>query len=134
MKTLIKSPLTLEEVAQHFDQWRIHKKKGERIPSRLWSAAIRLLSHYPISKITRTLRLSGTALKKHQGAGSSKAPEDSRSEVSFVEIDRAVVNQALKPSATTAWMELARADGLRLRIQPAQGADLLAVVERFMET
>jgi hypothetical protein len=135
MKTLIKSPLTLEEVAQHFDQWRIHKKKGERIPPRLWSAAIGLLSHYPISKITRTLRLSGTDLKKHQGAWSaSKGPEDSRSAVSFVEIDCAVVDQALKPSATNAWLELARADGLRLRIQPAQGADLLAVVERFMET
>jgi hypothetical protein len=29
-------------------------------------------------------------------------------------------------------MELERADGLRLRIQAAHGADILAVVERFM--
>jgi len=31
-------------------------------------------------------------------------------------------------------MELERPDGLRLRIQPTPGADLLALVERFMRT
>ena len=35
MKTPIESPLTLEEVAEHFEQWRRGKKKGERIPQPL---------------------------------------------------------------------------------------------------
>ena len=40
MKTPIESPLTLEEVAEHFEQWRRGKKKGERIPQQLWREAV----------------------------------------------------------------------------------------------
>ncbi len=43
MKAPIESPLTLEAVAGHFEQWRRNKKKGERIPEHLWSEAIDLV-------------------------------------------------------------------------------------------
>jgi hypothetical protein len=49
-----------------------------------------------------------------------------------VEVDPVVVDQALRPEASAVWMELQRPDGWRLRIQPTPGADLLALVERFM--
>jgi hypothetical protein len=34
--------LALETAAEHFEQWRRNKKKGERIPEKLWSEAIDL--------------------------------------------------------------------------------------------
>ena len=67
MKAPIESPLTLEEVAEHFAQWRRRKKKGERIPEPLWSEALGLVGTYGVSQVTRTLRLSGTDLNKRRG-------------------------------------------------------------------
>jgi hypothetical protein len=38
------------------------------------------------------------------------------------------------PESAAVWMELERADGMRLRIRAAHGVDMLGLVERFMET
>ena len=98
------------------------KKKGERIPEQLWNEAIGLLGAYGVSQVTRTLRLSGTDLNKRRGiieAGQSRQAPGA--ETAFVEIDRALVDQAPGPDATAAWMELERPDGLRLRIRPTHG-------------
>jgi hypothetical protein len=58
-----------------------------------------------------------------------RAPSAERA---FVEIDRALVDQAAEPAGGAVWMELQRPDGLRLRIRPTHGVDLLALVDRFM--
>jgi hypothetical protein len=134
MKALNDPALTLEAVARHFEQWRRNKRPGERIPERLWNEAASLVGAYSASKVTRTLRLSATDLNKRrggietvnrQGSGNSKA--------AFVEVAPEAIEQTLRPSSTTAWMELERPDGLRLRIGPGSGADLLAVLDRFVE-
>ena len=133
MKAPIESTLTLEEVAEHFEQWRRSKKKGERIPEQLWSEAIGLVGAYGVSRVTRTLRLSGTDLNKRRGkVGAGQRRRGTVGETAFVEVDRALVGQAPGPEATAVWMELQRPDGLRLRIQPSGGADMLALVDRFM--
>ena len=67
MKAPTESPLTLEEVAEHFAQWRRRKQKGDRIPEPLWSEAVALVGTYGVSQVTRTLRLSGTDLNKRRG-------------------------------------------------------------------
>ncbi|MCP3882244.1 MAG: hypothetical protein GY701_28210 [Sulfitobacter sp.] len=134
MKAPIESPLTLETVAEHFEQWRSNKKKGERIPEQLWSEAIDLVGRYGVSQVTRTLRLSGTDLNKRRGIiGGGKHRAGSGGKTAFVELNPGLVDQALAPQATAAWMELERPDGLRLRIQPTGGADMLALIDRFME-
>ena len=133
MKTSIRATLTLKEVAEHFKQWRSVKKKGERIPDHLWSEAVGLIGTYGISQVTGTLHLSGTDLNKHRGInGTGRRRRGSGGETAFVEIDRTLVDQALGPEATAAWMELERPDGQRLRIQSTQGVDMLALAERFM--
>jgi len=134
MKTKTSPPLTLEAVAKHFEQWRSNKKKGERIPESLWFEAIGLASDYPLSRVCRDLHLCATDLKRHQSALSSgKERAVSRSESSFVEIEHAMVDQAIRPSARPVLMEMERPDGLRLRIQPTNSADMLALMARFME-
>ncbi len=133
MKAPIESPLTLEEVAEHFEQWRRSKKKGERIAERLRSEAIGLVGTYGVSQVTRTLRLSGTDLNKRRGiAATGKRRQCPGGKTAFVEVDPALVDRAPGPEAGAVWMELERPDGLRLRIRPTGGTDLLALVERFM--
>jgi len=133
MKTPIESPLTLEEVAEHFEQWRRGKKKGERIPQQLWREALGLVGTYGVSQVTRTLRLSGTDLNKRRGIlGDGQCRQGPDRKTAFVEIDPVVMDQALRPEVSAGWMELERPDGWRLRIRPSGGAELLALVERFM--
>ena len=133
MKKSIEATFTLEEVAEHFKQWRNGKEKGERIPESLWSEAIGLVGTYGVSQVTRSLHLSGTDLNKRRGiVGTSKRRRGAGGKTMFMEVAPALVDQALGPKAGTAWMELERPDGLRLRIRPSGGADLLALVDRFM--
>ncbi len=133
MKAPIESTLTLEEVAQHFKQWRSVKKKGERIPEHLWNEAVGLVGTYEVSQVTRTLRLSGRDFNRRRGIiGTGRRRRRSDGGRAFVELDRTLVGQVVGPNASAPWMELERPDGLRLRIQPTAGADLLALVERFM--
>ena len=133
MKAPIEAPLTLEEVAEHFAQWRRRKQKGDRIPEPLWSEALGLLGTYGVSQVTRTLRLSGTDLNKRRGQiGAGQRRQEAGRETAFVEIDPLVMDQAPGPEASAVWMELERPDGLRLRIRPTAGTDLLALIERFM--
>ena len=135
MKAPIESALTLEEVTEHFAQWRRSKKKGERIPEKLWDEAIGLVGTYGVSKVTRTLRLSCTDLNKRRGIGATGKPRrGSGGKTAFIEVTPTLVDRALGPEATTNWMELERPDGLRLRIRPTDGADVLALVDRFMGT
>ena len=133
MKTSIESSLTLESVAERFAQWRKNKSKGERIPEPLWREAIGLLSTYRISEVTRTLRLSGADLnKRRQLIEAQPSGESWRVEAAFMEVDPQVVHQTLGSQGSTGWLELARPDGLRLRLQPSGRAELLTVVNRFM--
>ena len=133
MKAPIESTLTLEAVATHFKQWRSVKKKGERIPEHLWNEAVGLVGTYAVSQVTRTLRLSGRDLNKRRGIiGTDRRRRGPDGAAAFVELDRTLVGQVVEPDASALWMELERPDGLRLRIRPTQGADLLALVERFM--
>lgn len=134
MKAPIESPLTLETAAEHFEQWRRNKRKGERIPEQLWSEAIDLVDRYGVSQVTRTLRLSGTDLNKRRGiVGTGQQRRSQNTTAAFVEIEPAVVQRAVGSSASAAaWMELERPDGFRLRIRPSGGDDVLALVDRFL--
>ncbi len=131
MKAIESETLALETVTKHFEEWRSKKKKGEQIPDRLWSESVSLLTDYSLNRIARTLHLCAKDIKKHRDALSPQsALTTPGSEITFVEIDQPLLGAA---AARTALMELERPDGLRLRIQPTTGADVLALVTRFME-
>jgi hypothetical protein len=51
----------------------------------------------------------------------------------FVELAPVVMEQTVGPERAALWLELERADGMRLRLGGAQGVDLLGLVECFME-
>jgi len=127
-------PLTLEDVAAHFEHWRREKKKGERIPDQLWSEAIALVEDYGLSQVRRRLRLSGRDLNKRRGMPGSgrRWARPVEAPATFVELAPEVVVQAQRRQSTTGCLELIRPDGLRLRIEPGVGIDPRAVLERFM--
>ena len=126
---------TLEEVAGHFEHWRRDKKKGERIPDQLWSEAIALIEDYGLSQVTRRLRLSGRDLNKRRGLPGSgrRRARPVEAPATFVELAPEVVVQAQRRQSTAGCLELIRPDGLRLRIEPGDGIEPRAVLERFME-
>jgi hypothetical protein len=132
MKAVESKALSLEIVAKHFQEWRSKKNKGERIPDRLWLESIALLSDYSLNRVARTLHLCGTDLKKRQHALS--APSGSRlagsPEMTFVEIDHTLLVDAA--TRRNAVLELERPDGVRLRIQPQNAADTLALLDHFL--
>jgi len=133
MNARIDSTLPLEEVGEHLAQWRRGKGKGERIPEQLWSEALGLLDSHGISRVSRTLRLSYTELDKRRAIIEAGQRRQGRGEeTAFVEIDRTLMDQATRPEAAVVWMELERPDGMRLRIRPTHGVDMLALVDRFM--
>jgi hypothetical protein len=122
---------TLEEVAEHFEDWRRGKRRGERIPERLWLEAIALAEHHAPSSVARRLRLSGRDLNRRRGVIGSRAAR-SEASATFVELSPAAVAQAPPHQCASAALELIRPDGLRLRIAPGTGIDAGSVIERFM--
>ena len=133
MNAQIDPTLTLEEVAEHIEQWRRGKKNGERIPQQLWNEALGLVSTHGTSRVSRTLRLSYTELDKRRRIVEAEQRRQSPvEETAFVQIDPALVERVPGPDVGAGWMELERPDGLRLRMRPTHGADMLALLERFM--
>ena len=125
--------LTLKEVAAHFEHWRREKKKGERIPEQLWSEAIVLIEEHGLSQVTRRLRLSGRDLNKRRGIlGSGRCRRRGEAPATFVELAPEVVAQAQRRQSTPGYLELIRPDGLRLHIEPGEGIDARAVLERLL--
>ena len=127
--------LTLEEVAEHFEDWRRQKHRGERIPEQLWSEAIALVEAYGLSQVTRRLRLSGRDLNKRRAMPVSgrRRARHVEAPTTFIELAPEVVEQAQRRQSTAPCLELIRPDGLRLRIEPGEGVDARAVLEHFME-
>ena len=110
--TQIRDQFTLESVQQQFTDWRASRNsKREHIPDRLWQAAVRLCQVHSINHVSRSLRLSYTALKKHlPGVHSTKEKP-----VQFLQVE--VGN----PCSAQWHMECIRADGGRLHVS-ATGA------------
>lgn len=56
--------LTLKEVHSRFESWRKGKKRGSRIPKRLWSAAVEVCTVHSVNQVSRALGLNHTELKR----------------------------------------------------------------------
>ncbi len=54
----------LTEVQEQFRSWRRSRKRGSRIPQKLWQAAAELSGHHSIGRIALTLGLDHMRLKQ----------------------------------------------------------------------
>jgi len=110
--TQINDQFTLESVQQQFTDWRATRHgKREPIPDRLWRAAVQLCNVHSVNYVSRSLRLSYTALKKRL-AGVHSTKEKS---LQFLRLEVG------SPYSAQWQMECIRADGGRLQVS-ATGA------------
>jgi len=54
---------SLEELKQRFEQWRGERKQGERIPTAMWTAAVKEARARSVYRVARALRLDYAMLK-----------------------------------------------------------------------
>ena len=65
MAICIEEQVTLEEVQCAFRTWRLGSgSRRKRIPNELWAEALKLLGHYTMTNICRTLRLDRKTFKQ----------------------------------------------------------------------
>ena len=111
------SSQNLNEVQQHFEQWRKNRKGRQPIPEHLWQAAAGLAKQYSINHVARLLRLNHTALKERVEISRQENP-------GFVEIP---LPNELSPLRWTVEMEKSSGAKLKMSCQ-GQGA-IEALVE-----
>lgn len=125
--------LTLNDVKQHFDHWRITRIKQSKIPDSLWSEVKTLIGRYPISQITTALRVNA-----HQVS----AGVASKSDFTFVSV-RPNASPApttkLAPSArttseATCTFEIHRPNGVILKISAFPVASMATIINQFVGT
>lgn len=67
-------PFTLDQVVDHFAQWRSTRPKKGKTPPFLIDEALALIDDYPITAVASTLRMNGGDLqKRRRAAGHSTA-------------------------------------------------------------
>jgi len=87
-ESMTERPSALNKVKLSFEGWRSSKAKGRRIPQNLWEEAIVLYPEFSVGKISTTLSLSHTDLKKRVKNKIEKASVPSNKPVpTFVELD-----------------------------------------------
>jgi len=86
---------TLESVIKEFDLWRSTRQHKERIPERLWDAAISLVKSYPSSRVAQKLRLNYSDFKHR--INEQKSPMQTSPELSFVEVSLPKKPQGILP-------------------------------------
>src|ERR1700733_15176691 len=67
-KQIIVTPctlLSLEDVAQRFEQWRTTRVKRSKIPTELWALVAPLMNQYGHNKIAKALRVNHAQLKEN---------------------------------------------------------------------
>lgn len=103
----------LNEVKSAFEVWRSTKTKGTRIPQDLWEQAIALYPKFSISKISTTLSMSYTDLKKRVENKIGKHSSSLNDPVpAFMEFDLSSVC----PSVSECVVEMEDGSGAKMRM------------------
>jgi hypothetical protein len=124
----------LIELAERFEHWRRNRSNAqERIPAALWDQAVALSEVLSIRRVSKTLRLSATDLKKRRQAQRKGALATTEAATPFIELT--AEGRVGSSAAGGPQVELERPDGLRLRIRYGAGAAALGeVVRAFVES
>lgn len=126
IETILPSPL--ESVQYQFQTWRETKKSlREPIPEDLWAAAAKLRDQYPISHISRSLRVNHTDLKSRIFGNPSKMPDQAPSPV-FVELD---CRQPFSPPECIVEMEDGCGSKMTMTFKGQASLDLLELGKAF---
>lgn len=114
----------LLRLEKRFAEWRRSRKRGERIPERLWKSAARMAGKYGLNQTATVLKLEYYSLKRRMDERAS----DTSSDTAFVELPSAAVVHA-----SECVVEFEDGDGasLRVHLKGAEVPDLLALGRNF---
>ncbi len=129
---------TLAEVNTEFRNWRNSRKRGTKIPQRLWQAAAGLSEQHSIGKIAVTLGLDYTKLKQQITSMLSfqtrRVAEEfipGRAGSGFIEVDMAA-------GGSTGECTIEAEDGigrkLRMHLRGSSFAEAVEIAKTFWET
>jgi len=115
-------------VQDRFERWRKSKLARDRIPERLWLAAVRLCARHGIEPVRRWLRLNYAALRDRvaRARSSGPVPQKKRSAPGFLEW----VSTA--PVAAAAPEYVLEVGDMRLRVRGAGLADVAELAARLL--
>jgi hypothetical protein len=116
------APAELRAVCRQFEQWRRARQPGDRIPDRLWAAAVAVARIHGVYRTARILHLEGQPLKHRvtrasPGSDASTAP-------AFVEL---LAPPSPAGSECTVEVEGPRGGRLRVQFRSAPMVDLVAL-------
>jgi hypothetical protein len=115
---------SIEEVRNRFECWRKARGKRTTIPEPLWQAAVGLSKDYPISQISKALRLSYADLKERIQESASNISSKAIKGPSFIEFD-------LTQRHCIVEMENPNGARMRICIDGTDGIDLLKLSKLF---
>ncbi len=112
-----RSSRALDRGREEFARWRGVRRRGARIPQRLWALAVRLAGEHGVSRTALALGLDYYALKRRLEAAAGQEGEARRSGSGFVELPPTAL-----PGTAACVLELVDGRGSRLRIELRDGA------------
>jgi hypothetical protein len=121
----------LHHVTHQFAQWRASRPTPRgRIPQLLWTQAIALTEHLPLTRVAKQLGLTPKVLKRRRDEPRTvTVAPPAPGPPHFVEV------QAPAWRTPTAEVEVQRADGTRLRITYSDSVPaLVPLLQTFLET
>jgi len=128
---------SLEDVRKLFESWRATRQYKCPIPDQLWQAAISLAPCYPLSKISTTLRLNYSDLKKRVDAFPCSEAIEMDDEVAFVELPFGVKDMGVSPGQRRPYpctLEMEKPSGERMSCTFYESVpeDLVYLVKAFV--
>jgi hypothetical protein len=118
----------LEQVEQRFGRWRASRKRGERIPQALWSAAMGLAREHGLEQIAQELRVNCDGLKKRLESADGPARAGG-SEARFVEL---IAPRAVGICECIVELENARGAKMRIQLKGVEFPDLASLSSVFL--
>lgn len=128
---------TLAEVLKEFQSWRSVRKRGSRVPQRLWQAAAELSERHSISDIAQTLGLDYTRLKQRVEVLPSLLDRRSFDEYGRSNVASGFVELGVAPGGSTGECSVEAEDGkgkkLKMHLKGAGCAKAVEIAKAFWE-
>jgi len=131
--TTSETNLTLNDVKNHFDQWRATRPKRCKIPDTLWREVKTLAGRYSLKQITQELGINTYQISHGL---------NQKANITFVEVQQKPIIPAIDPPSpfyvktethNTCSIEIHRTRGGSLKISELPVASLPILINQFME-
>lgn len=125
--------LSLEDVKNHFRQWRAKKYRSKCIPERLWEEAVSLIGDYSVNRVSKALVVDYVKLKKKALAAGKETVAKGRREPLFVETSMEAVMPMAMAQGDHWLLTVEKSGHSKLTIHPPSFDDgrLLALIKAF---